>query len=67
MIRIKDIYISTTDIKSLKFDKEVGPTNGGYLIINYRFDDEPIKIYVSNFEEYENLADLISSVVTNGG
>ena len=54
MLKVKNDYISTEGIKKIHYE-----VNGDcrYICITYRFDDEnPIKIEVDDFCEYEGLA-----------
>lgn len=56
MLRVKDMYVSTKDIKSIRY---ITSYSDKYLIIKYAFDDEEVKIDVDDFEEYVGLADMI--------
>ena len=63
MIKIKDTYISTTNIKQIRFEESFGYC---YLVIKYSFDPEEIKLEVSDIDEFDHLAFSISSAI-NGG
>ena len=55
MLRIKDIFVSTNQIKSIEFEN--GHTFGpNYLIINYFYEENPTKIEVNDFEEFVEVA-----------
>lgn len=61
MIRIKDMYVSLSNIKKIEFEG-----NGNYCLmyITYFYEeDKPIKVYVDNFGEYQELADRIMEAV----
>ena len=56
MLRVKDMYVSTDGIKNIEFENgyNFGPN---YLVINYKFEEEPVKIEVKDFEEFVEVAD----------
>ena len=57
MIRIKDMYVSLSNIKKIEFE---GNGNFCYMFITYCYEDNnPIKIEVDNFGEYQEIADMI--------
>ena len=56
MLRIKDIYVSTDGIKSIAFENGCS-FEPSYLVINYKFDEEPVKIEVKDLEEFIEVAD----------
>ena len=60
MIRIKDCWVSTRDIKGVWFEVK-GYTS--YLNITYMFNDNDLHIEVDDFDEYNRLSELIANHV----
>lgn len=60
MIRIKDVYVSLSNIKKLYFE---GNGNYCYMFIEYQFDDNPVKIEVDNFDDYVLYAEEIAEAI----
>ena len=62
MLRVKDTYISTSDIKQIEYTY-YGANR--YLEISYRYDNEPIKIVVNSEDEYHELAEMICEKINS--
>lgn len=62
MIRIKDTFINKNDIRCIRFD--ASDMNNPYLVVEYAYDKEnPVRIWVSSFEEYQDLAITICNII----
>lgn len=65
MIQVKDEFISIKDIKHIRHERCYYDVGQYYinLIIEYMFNDNPIKIHVDEYLEYELLANKIKDAV----
>lgn len=63
MKRIKDTWISMQDILIVTCEKEwinyATDTYSLYIVIKYKFIDEPIKIEVDSFREWETVTEEV--------
>lgn len=63
MKRIKDTWISMDDILKVTCEKEcenyVQDQYALYIVIKYKFVDEPVKIEVDSYKEWEDLTEEV--------
>ena len=62
MIRVKDTFINKNDIRVIRLD--ASDMENQYLVIEYAYDKEnPVRIWVHDFGEFEDLAIKICRVI----
>ena len=62
MIRVKDTFINKNDIRVIRLD--ASDMENQYLVIEYAYDKEnPTRIWVRDFGEFEDLAINICRVI----
>lgn len=63
MYKINNIYVAVDGIRTIHYEVD---DSGRYMVITYAYDKEnPTKIQVIDFGEYENLSSILALAVNN--
>lgn len=64
MVRVKDTFVALDNIKTITYEERyigIADCMEKYLVIKHFYDDELVRISVDSFQEFEELAQIITN------